>query len=49
MAEKLEDAAVAKNASRKLIQLSPFKYEVVKAAGLKAYELVPEAYRQKFC
>ena len=25
------------------------QYEVVKAAVLKAYELVPEAYRQKFC
>ena len=24
------------------------RYEVVKAAVLKAYELVPEAYRQKF-
>ena len=25
------------------------QYEVVKAAVLKAYELVPEAYRKKFC
>ena len=25
------------------------QYEVVKVAVLKAYELVPEAYRQKFC
>ena len=47
------DCTIVKCFCRQIYSALPVEqscqYQVVKEAVLKAYELVPEAYRQKFC